>query len=131
MPRLLLMVSTGIGLFWKSPHHERGVMIPFSDLPDNERMRFRYAIEEAGGGVEMYHENDVMCCLPNPWPQFIEKMARIGLVWVRGSNVYWPLGSDRYPDHQRHDGPHTTKAMIGYKGFYMSGRFNVPDWTPE
>ena len=101
-------------------------VIPFSDLPHDERFRLRNAIDAHGGYVSGYYGDAVQVALPTQWREFITTMAAIGLVIVPGSRHCFPLGSDNAPEHQRHDANYPNS-----KGFWMYANFICPDYSPQ
>ena len=121
-------------------------MRAFTDLAFEERMRFRVAIEAAGGETVTYSGAYVQVNVPRvDWsPDPSPDRATAGSVSVRQSwdglklcdriaelcglvrdqePYYFPLGSDQLPARQRHDGP----AYCGYG--YLGYRF-VASYRP-
>ena len=101
----------------------------FSELPHEERMAYRQAIEDAGGFVVGYSgpyvqvaiPRDDQACFPGPVNRFYGQMKAAGLEYRDGSGHWFPLGSDHPPDHLRHDGRYP-----GSRGFWYYGLFYVP-----
>ena len=103
-----------------------GKPIAFCDLPDSQRIACRDAIDAAGGDVAGYYGECVQVNLPRPSGPFLKAMEAIGLELKKDSLWFFPLGSDRAPEHQRHDGNYP-----GSRGFWLCGNFRVREWTPE
>ena len=76
----------------------------FCDLPDEQRMAYRDAVENAGGYVADYDGEWIQVALPRPCGPFFHAMELAGLELHDASLHYFPLGSDQPPDHLRHDG---------------------------
>lgn len=86
----------------------------FVDLPGETRMQYRAAVEAAGGDPVGYYDGRLQVAIPSPSGPFFRAMAEIGLRIQPGSLQYFPLGSDKAPDHQRHDG-----SYPGSRGFWL------------
>lgn len=92
----------------------------FCDLPDDTRMAFRNAVEDAGGTVECYDRDAILVAIPRPAGPFYRAMNEAGLELVGDSLWYMPLGSEVSftPDHLRHDGRYP-----GSRGYSLNARF--------
>ena len=92
--------------------------IAFCDLPHEQRMAFRAAIEAAGGQVAGYYGRYVQVALPNPSGPFFTAMDAAGLTLENRSLHFFPLGTDSPPTSLRHDG-----RFPGSRGFWLYGNF--------
>jgi hypothetical protein len=88
-------------------------MICFSDLPDHLRLAARDAIDKAGGLVAGYCGPYVQVAIPRPTGSFFQALEEAGLELDERSLHYFPLGSDRPPEHLRH-----------HSGYWLYGNFS-------
>jgi hypothetical protein len=91
---------------------------PFHELPDDQRMALRAAIEAAGGQIAGYIGPCVQVAIPNPAGPFFTAMEAAGLELEERSLHYFPLGTDAPPATLRHDGRYPGSA-----GFWLYGNF--------
>ena len=80
-------------------------MTPFADLPHDERMRYRRAINNAGGEVAAYCTSGVQVAIPYPFGPFHHAMRQVGLSILENSMHHFPLGTDHPPERLRHSAP--------------------------
>lgn len=85
----------------------------FADLPNDERMRLRAIIEQAGGEIAGYYNGYVQIAIPKPSAPFYAAIEPY-FEMVTNSLHYFPLGSDKPADHLRHDGRYP-----GSRGFWL------------
>lgn len=99
-------------------------MTMISDLPHDVRFMRRLEVEQDGSGVEGYNRQYIQAVLPNPpWPT-IRRLAAAG--WALKDLFFFPLGTDKYPDHLRHDG-----SYPGSRGFTMHANLVPPEIARE
>lgn len=95
-------------------------MVAFSDLSNDERMRLRGILEDAGGYITGYYGGHIHVAIPRPSAPFYAAIDP-HFEMVPGSLHYFPLGSDvNYtPDNLRHDGRYP-----GSRGFWLFASFH-------
>ncbi len=93
-------------------------MKQFSDLPENNRLELRKAIESIGGCVNAYN-GDLICVSCPDDELFSTKAFDLGFRCV--THFYFPLGSDNPPKNMRHAIPckyDGAKSFWKYASFY-------------
>ncbi len=89
------------------------------DLPDEERMALRGLIEQCGGEVDGYDRECFLVAIPRPSSTFFKAMDATGRFAAEPDSLwYYPLGSDKPPEHFRHDGNYK-----GSRGFWLYGKY--------
>lgn len=96
----------------------------FSDLPDDARMAFRYALDTIGAEVNGYHGDFVAVGVArvegSTWAgiQACDRIAKDHGLTRDDDGWYFPLGSDQLPERLRH-------AMPWKYGPALSFRFSL------
>ena len=87
--------------------------VRFAEFPHADRMRYRAAVEAAGGEVEGYNGPALTVAVPRNVTRFYTAMAAAGLADL-GRPWFFPLGTDSPPAELRHDGRYPGSA-----GFWL------------
>ena len=100
--------------------------IDITDVPGFIRMAYRDVVDLYGGDVTGYEGGYFGVALPQQ-PELsglCQTLRNLGLDCVR--MAYFPLGSDRAPEQQRHFGPGTAAAPRGQRpGYWLFAKFAV------
>lgn len=97
-------------------------MSAFHELPHDQRFAAREALEAAGCAVESYQGDYVQVHVAVGCEDAVDAAATtLGLIRDT-ERYYFPLGTDREPDHLRHDGPFG-KYPKGNGGFTLNAYY--------
>lgn len=102
-------------------------MSEFYDRPDRERAAIRDSINALGGTIKAYENGGLTVSMPTDSDnaQAIRLLLK-GYGLPLADSVYFPLGTDKPPETQRHYGPY---PRTGYPGFWNFEQFNTTEET--